>query len=228
MGKEKTIIIANWKMNPGTLKEAQELFDAVGRGVAGIAGVEVVICLPFVHIPMLHAASFKLHVGAQDCFWENPPTGGGAFTGEISPQMLKGAGCSYVILGHSERAKYLGETEDMVQKKVASALRAGLKVVLCVGENEKTPADKENLIVVYEPEWAISTEGGRAADVSRVAERVAAMRKAFKTGPILYGGSVDSSNIAAFLKETGVQGALVGAASLNAEEFIRLVKSAAM
>src|SRR3989338_4185769 len=220
------LLIANWKMNPGTAKEAQELFETVANAVEGVAGVKVVLCPPFVYIPEIvrAAPSVALGVGGQYCFWE----GKGAFTGEVSPSMLKELGCEYVILGHSERAKYLGETEDMVQKKVAAALSADLKVVLCVGENEQTPADRENLIVVYEPEWAISTEGGRAADVSRVAEKVAAMRKTFKAGPILYGGSVDSSNIASFLKEAGVQGALVGGASLNAAEFISLVKNAAL
>ena len=223
---DKPIIIANWKMNPATAREAQELFEKVAEGVKGIDGAEIVICPPFVYIPDIvrAASSPALSVGGQDCFWEEK----GAFTGEISPQMLKEAGCSHVILGHSERAKYLGETEDMVQKKVQAALAAGLKVILCIGENEETPQDAPNLIVVYEPEWAISTEGGKAANAGRVAARVVQMRQTLKTSPILYGGSVDSLNIGAFLKEAGVQGVLVGSASLDAKEFITIARNAAM
>jgi len=226
------IIVANWKMNPQTLTEAQELFEAVAKGVKGVESVEVVICPPFVYIPEIQntlrsnsgRARYKIQVGAQDCFWEEK----GAYTGEVSPSMMKDLGCSYVIVGHSERKKYLGETEDMVQQKVAAALAAGLKVVLCVGENEETPSDMPNLLVVYEPEWAISSEGGEAADLKTVALKVAEMRGTLKTTPILYGGSVDSSNIASFLKETGVQGALVGSSSLKAQEFIALVKNAVL
>jgi triosephosphate isomerase (TIM) len=220
----KKIIIANWKMNPLNMREAQELFDTVASGVEEIEGVEVVVCPPFVYLPTSNKQQLAIKIGAQDCFWENE----GAFTGEISPAMLRDFGCSYVILGHSERAKYVGETEEMVQKKVNAALAAGLKVVLCVGENEEVPKDADNLVVVYEPEWAISTEGGEAADTQKVASRVAEMRRSLQTTPILYGGSVDSSNIASFLKESNVQGALVGSASLDAKEFIELVRNAAM
>ena len=220
---KNTIIVANWKMNPGNMAEAQELFDTVGKGVAGINGVEVVLCPPFTYLSSLKSQWANVALGAQDCFWEDQ----GAFTGEVSPRMLKELGCSYVILGHSERAKYLGETEEMVQKKVAASLAAGLKVVLCVGESEATPSDMPGLIVVYEPEWAISTEGSGAADTKVVAARVAEMRGTLKTSPILYGGSVNSSNIAMFMEHGGAQGALVGSSSLDAKEFIQLVKNAA-
>jgi len=218
----KPLIIANWKMNPETAIEAQRLLDAIGKGLQGIRGVEVVICPPFLYLPMFQALEFKFQVGAQDCFWEAQ----GAYTGEVSPNMLKDLGCTHVILGHSERRKYSGETEEMVQKKMKAALAAGLKVVLCVGENEEVPDDTPNLLVVYEPEWAISSEGGGAADPKVVALKVADMRRTLQTTPILYGGSVDSSNIATFLKETGVQGALVGSASLDEKEFVSLVKNA--
>lgn len=221
--KDKILIVANWKMNPKDAVSAARLGDDIERGLHEVKNVEVVLCPPFPYIPLLKFLRDNFQLGAQDCFWEDK----GAFTGEVSPAMLKELGCSHVILGHSERAKYLGETEDMVQKKVRAALKAGLKVVLCVGEHEQTPKDMPNLMVVYEPEWAISSEGGGAADTKIVAARVAHMRKKLKTTPILYGGSVDSSNIAAFLKETGVQGALVGSASLNAKEFVALVKNAA-
>ena len=227
---KKTIIIANWKMNPRSATEARDLFEVVAKGVEGVESVEVVICSPFVYIPEIRdtlrsdsgRARYKIQVGAQDCFWEAQ----GAYTGEVSPNMLKDLGCTHVILGHSERKKYLGETEKMVQKKMKAALAAGLKVVLCVGENEEVPDDTPNLLVVYEPEWAISSEGGGAADSKVVALKVANMRRTLQTTPILYGGSVDSSNIATFLKETGVQGALVGSASLDEKEFVSLVKNA--
>ena len=220
---EKTIIIANWKMNPCTFLDAQALISEILFGAKDIKTVNIVFCPPFVYLQGLIKKYPKAVFGAQDCFWEQQ----GAFTGEVSPQMLKAMGCAYVILGHSERAKYLGETEDMVQKKVAAALAAGLKVILCVGEKEETPKDLPGLIVVYEPEWAISTEGSGAADTESVALRVAEMRRTLKTSPILYGGSVTSSNIASLIKETGVQGALVGSASLDACEFFNLVKNAA-
>lgn len=213
---EKTIIVANWKMNPKTVTEAQELYGAVPRS----SEVEIVICPPFVYLPALKG---EVAIGGQDCFWE----GKGAYTGEVSPVMLKEMGCSYVILGHSERKKYLGETEKMVQKKMKAALAAGLKVVLCVGEDEETPNDTDNLIVVYEPEWAISSEGGESADPKVVASRIEKMRSTLKTTPILYGGSTNSENIKGFL-EAGAQGALVGSASLDAKEFAALVANAQM
>lgn len=211
----KTLIVANWKMNPATVQEAQELYQAV----QGSDKVDVVVCPPFGYLSALKGG---VPIGGQDCFWENPT---GAYTGEISASMLKNLGCSYVILGHSERKKYLGETEDMVQQKVTAALAAGLKVVLCVGENEETPKDKPNLIVVYEPEWAISSEGGEAADPKVVAAKIAEMRGTLKTTPILYGGSTNSENIRTFIN-AGAQGALVGSVSLDAKEFAALVKNA--
>ncbi|HEX9722146.1 MAG TPA: triose-phosphate isomerase [Candidatus Paceibacterota bacterium] len=217
---EELYIIANWKMNPQTLDEALALANRVKEGVANTQGSKVVLCPPFPFISYI-LPSEHVEMGAQNCFWE----GKGAFTGEISPRMLKELGCTYVILGHSERAKYLGETQEMVRKKTKAALEAGLRVVLCVGENEETPADAENLIVVYEPEWAISSEGGDAADSKLVAARIAKMRETLKTTPILYGGSTNSKNIQTFL-QAGAQGALVGSASLDAEEFISLVKNA--
>jgi triosephosphate isomerase (TIM) len=219
----KTYIIANWKMNPASVKEAQDLFAAVEKGVKEIENAEVVLCPPFVYLPGIQSSSIAtVRLGAQDCFWEER----GAYTGEVSPGMLKALGCEYVILGHSERAKYLGETEDMVQKKAGAAYKAGLKVVWCLGDNEPLPSAQENLLVVYEPEWAISTEGGKAASPEQVAERVSEMRAMLKDTPILYGGSVNSSNIGMFLKEAGVNGVLVGSASLDAEEFVSLVKNA--
>src|SRR3989344_8207493 len=118
----KPLIIANWKMNPLTLAEARDIFDAVQRGIENIDQAEVVICPPFIYLSTLGAN------GAQDCFYEEK----GAFTGEVSPQMLKNLAVEYVILGHSERRKYQKETNELVGKKIEAALGAGLKVILCV------------------------------------------------------------------------------------------------
>ncbi len=241
---KKPILIANWKMNPEFFSEARKLAADVAKGVKGLKA-EVVLCPPHVFIQGVKRPG--IHVGAQNCFWKNK----GAYTGEISPSTLKKMGCSYVILGHSERKKYLGETIEQIQKKTRAAFAAKLKVVLCVGEKKKTqksrdimeelhallegmaPKDARNLIVVYEPIWAISSESGMVAMPTLVRDRTAAIRRvlAWKFAkkadliPILYGGSVDSKNIKRLMRDGNVQGALVGSASLNAREFVRLVKN---
>ena len=126
----KSIVIANWKCNPLTLTEAKELFESIEREIKDIKGVEVVICPPFVFLLALgNKSRDSIKLGAQDCFWEEK----GPFTGEISPQQLLNLGCEYVILGHSERRINLKESEEMVHKKIKTALEAGLKVILCVG-----------------------------------------------------------------------------------------------
>ncbi|HEY4509776.1 MAG TPA: triose-phosphate isomerase [Candidatus Paceibacterota bacterium] len=234
----KILIVANWKMNPKTGAEAQELFDAIGKGVSEIDGAEVVICPPFIYLSQLETKNYELKTGAQNCFWENQ----GAFTGEVSPTMLKNLGCSYVILGHSERKSNLGETLEMVSKKVRAALAAGLIPVVCIGEKfeqemsavlkDITLGQTSKLILVYEPEWAISTnKGATAATPEDCGQAIESMRKIAKKMfgaiqiPILYGGSTNSKNIRGFI-ESGAQGALVGSASLDAQEFIQLVKNA--
>ncbi|MEK7194034.1 MAG: triose-phosphate isomerase [Patescibacteria group bacterium] len=139
MGK---LIIFNWKMNPTSLKEARQIFDATKNSKLKTEDLELIICPPFVYLPEIVGLIYKtkIKLGAQDVFWENPPTGGGVYTGEISAKMLKNLGVEYVIIGHSERRKYLGETDEMINKKVLAALRAGLKVVLCVGEPTRAHA----------------------------------------------------------------------------------------
>ena len=113
----KTLIVANWKMNPQTLTEAKQLFGSIKKRIKNIKGVEVVICPPFVYLGAL-CPSGALRVGGQNCFWEE----GGAFTGEVSPKMLKDLGVEYVILGHSERRKYFGETDEIINKKLKKIL----------------------------------------------------------------------------------------------------------
>ena len=240
----KPLFIANWKMNPQKPRDAQALFREVERGVGR---AEVVLCIPFVHLSLFQNVK-SVGLGAQDCFWEER----GAYTGEISSRQLKSLGCTHVIIGHSERKRYMGETMAMVNKKVLAALRAGLRPILCIGEKKRgekqrvtqqlraallgvKKKDAAKLVIVYEPEWAISsTKASRVATPADAAILAAVMRQILeeKFGSatargirILYGGSVDSRNIAGFLKESSIQGALVGAASLNAKEFVRLVKT---
>ena len=188
----KPIIVANWKMNPLTSEEAKELFVSIGKGIKDIQKVEVVICPPFIYLPILNSKELvsDIKLGGQDCFWEEK----GPFTGEISPKQLLNLGCEYIILGHSERRINLKETEEMVNKKIKNALETGLRVILCVGggfkKNNKKGSDwcdgkcqnlkevglqlkkklkglKEanlsNLFITYEPVGAISTTpGGKA------------------------------------------------------------------
>jgi triosephosphate isomerase len=240
----KNLIVANWKMNPVKLKEAEKLFDSINRGVKGIKNTEVVICPPFIYLPLLKG----IKTGAQDCFWENK----GAYTGEISPTMLKNLACQYVIIGHSERRKYFQETDETVNKKVKAALESGLNVILCVGETEEErEQDKAEQIlhqqivaglinipvsrisqlnIAYEPIWAIGT--GNACDPEEAQKTGLLIRKIIsktynlpvsKKMRILYGGSVKSNNAESYLKEAGFQGLLVGGASLDSKEFLKIV-----
>ncbi|MDP2637068.1 MAG: triose-phosphate isomerase [bacterium] len=246
--KAQPLIVANWKMNPENSKDALELASFVTKSVKDTEA-HVVLCPSFPYIPDL-VPSKNVFIGAQDCFWEPR----GAFTGEVSPTMLRNLGCTYVILGHSERAQYQKETSSMVQKKIEAALRAGLIPVVCIGEEDKAlrktelevkminilrgiqAADLEKVVLAYEPLWAISTsEGSQPETPEELREVVAFMRGMLVTLfgaqsfqiPILYGGSVDASNIQSFLGPDKAQGALVGAMALNAQEFVALVKNAA-
>ena len=236
----KPLIVANWKMNPQTLAEANRLFNSVKNGVKNIKKVEVVICPPFLYLFDFLSRWIKsqiLKLGAQDCFWEEK----GAFTGEVSPTMLKDLGCKYVIIGHSER-RALGETNEMINKKIRAVLKANLKPILCIGETEKERKEEEtkkvlknqlekdltevrilsNLIVAYEPVWAIGT--GNFCPPKEAKKVFLFLRKILKNSLILYGGSVNSQNAADYVKKADFQGLLVGGASLDPKEFIRLVK----
>lgn len=206
----KPLIVANWKMNPSTLEEAKVIFNQIKNTGA-------VICPPFIYLSALKAN------GAQDCFWENPPTGGGAFTGEISPQMLKNLGVEYVILGHSERRKYQKETNGTVGKKLKAAISAGLKPILCVDKISQLPKDiKEGFIIAYEPLFAI---GAGKACPPETAEKIRVSIKKIVNLPVLYGGSVNSQNARGYIKEAHFDGLLVGGASLKSQEFIDIVRN---
>ena len=235
----KPIIVANWKCNPTTQQEAKRLFNLVKKGVKDVKNIEVVICSPFVYLSVLKAN------GAQDCFWE----GKGAFTGEISPLMLKDLGCQYVIIGHSERRKYQQEKDSMIYKKIEAALRRGLKPILCIDkvsqirEHQRSvkmnevhrlkkgikgiiKKDFKKIILAYEPLFAIGT--GKPCSIDKAKKmRIAIKKKLNKNIPILYGGSINSQNARDYVKKAGFQGLLVGGASLNAQEFIKIVKNVA-
>jgi len=232
----KPLVIANWKMNPRTYKEAEKLFNAVKKGIKQSES-EVIFAIPY---PYLYMGNSKFEarnpkLGAQDCFWELS----GPYTGEVSPQMLKSLGVEYVIIGHSERRSYFGETDEMINKKLKAALAAELIPILCIGEkkgedakeivtnqldkNLSGIADTSKIILAYEPVWAISTSGGEICSPEYAKTMLEFIKQRF-SGKIIYGGSVDSKISAGYIK-AGFDGLLVGNASLDAEEFIRIVNS---
>jgi len=243
-------IAGNWKMNT-TVTEAERLVLEVLDKLDRIEGVEKVLCPPFVSLVaisiMLQNSSIKL--GAQNMYFETK----GAYTGEISPLMLREL-CEFVILGHSERRWYFGETDEIVNKKVRAALANKLKPILCVGERlEENEAGRtkevvnrqvtealngiepvRDLVIAYEPVWAIGT--GKAASGAQAAATIQFIRdvvaKLWNKNVaqdlcILYGGSVTSANIAEFISHPEIDGALVGGASLKAEESVSIVEQTA-
>jgi len=250
---KKTLIIANWKMNPGTLKEAEELFNATAKEAKKLRNAKIVVCPPFLYISNLKS-SRSLKLGAQDVFWED----GDSYTGEISAKMLKNLNVEYVIIGHSEKRR-LGETDEIINKKIKAGLRNNLKVIFCAGEIERDEGGNylqfikseivkglrkiptkllKNLIIAYEPIWAISAASksrkGYHPDTPEDAREMATyikralvslFGKAAHRIPALYGGSVDSNNARDFLENGGVDGLLVGRASRNAKEFGELLKN---
>jgi triosephosphate isomerase len=239
-------------MNPSTAREAKNLFAATLRASRRLKKAELVICPPFPWLAVLLKRRQAPWLGSQDIFWAAKS---GPFTGEVSPGMLLDLGCRYAIVGHSERKRHLGETDEMINRKVLAGLEAGLKIVLCVGEwrreddrrtsvvdrtiedqflraTEKLPALRaNNLIVAYEPVWAIGTGNTDTPDDAMQAalliRKLAGRRFGRKIGdkfPVLYGGSVNSKNIREFIKEEHLDGVLVGSASADVKEFTALLK----
>ena len=251
----KPIIFANWKCNPKTLAEAKALVEAIVAGAGEILNkVEIVICPPFPYIRDLvvceykiQDTKYKIHVGAQDCFWEAE---GGPFTGTVSPAMLKDIGCEYVLLGHSERKRNFGEDEMLVNRKLKASLEVGLRPVLFFGELEPMPSESgqeeilrqleillkdievnffDKTIFVYEPAFAISTSGGKKLTPAELKEKVVFIRNHFKEKfgkeiKLVFGGSVDKDNINDYL-DSGTDGAVPGQASLKAESFLGIIKA---
>lgn len=245
----KNIIIGNWKMNPRSLKEAEKLFSGIAKGLPSLKKTEVVACAPFIYIEKLKKISKKMSLGAQDAY----PGDIGAFTGEVSTQMLYGIGAKYVILGHSER-RAMGESNIEINKKIKSALVAGLIPILCVGERVRdenhgyfnliknqleeclsgiSKISISKIIIAYEPIWAISTTIDRKdATADDCREMAIFIRKVLsdKFGQdvtqmrIIYGGSVNEKDAENFLKNGGIEGLLVGRASLDSKNFVEIIK----
>lgn len=242
------IIAGNWKMN-NTVDEAVNLIRDIKKGKKN-SDVEVVVCVPFTALwqvkKEIEGTSIKL--GAQNMHWEDR----GAFTGEISPLMLKEIGIDYVIIGHSERRQYFNETDETVNKKVKAALKYDIKPIICVGETleerekgmEKDVVkrqveaalediDKKNIediVIAYEPIWAIGT--GKTASNKDANDMISFIRQTVsdKYGEnisqsmrIQYGGSVKPNNIKELMTESDIDGALVGGASLKADDFLKLI-----
>lgn len=248
----KKIIAANWKMNKD-VKETSEFIEAFLNEMKSVDNpAEAVICPPSIGLDIAAKALKRsaVKLGAQNLHFEDD----GAYTGEISARMLKSLGVDYVIVGHSERRQYFGETDEIVAKKVKKALSAGLKVILCIGETlaerdggvtekvleRQVKADLEGLtkeqlasvVVAYEPIWAIGT--GRNATPQQAEDAHAFIRKtvagmfgkeAANSLTIQYGGSVKPDNAADLLSQPDVDGALVGGASLKPDSFVKIIKS---
>ena len=239
----------NWKMNK-TVGEAVTMVKSLKDAVADVKDVEVLVCPTYTALYAVYneIKDSNINVGAQNLFWEAK----GAFTGEISPSMAKDAGCSYVIIGHSERRQYFAETDETVNKRTKAAFGAGLIPIVCVGETleerEKnitfqvvetqikgglanlTAEEAAAVVIAYEPVWAIGT--GKTATPQQAQEVHAFIRKLYKEMyqdaadkvRILYGGSVNPKNVSDLMKQSDIDGGLVGGASLEADSFTQLVK----
>ncbi len=244
----RPLIAANWKMHT-KLGEASELAAGVARSCRELADVDMVLAPPFTALSTVASAvsGTRVQLGAQNMHWEEK----GAFTGEISPIMLKDVGCSFVIIAHSERRQFFGETDRSANRKVLAAFAHGLAPILCVGESEAerdrgvtfvvvdrqvkeglkdvAASQLETLVVAYEPIWAIGT--GRTATPAQAEEVHQSIRgqlaklfgaEAAEKVRILYGGSVKPDNVDDLMVEADIDGALVGGASLDVASFTRI------
>jgi len=232
-------------MNPSSSEEAEAIFKAVEDSLQEIfEGVKVVVAPPFLYLDKLRGLKSKTELGAQDSFFKKE----GAHTGEISPYMLKSSGVEYVIIGHSEK-RALGENDEIIGKKVKEAVVAGLKVILCVGEKEEmekeeakefilgqvrkgvSELNKEEIgeiMIAYEPVWAIGTGKNASADYAGEIAKVIkdlGEEQGVKWS-VLYGGSVKGDNAEEYLKNENLDGALVGGASLRKEEVSKIIEAA--
>lgn len=245
-------VAGNWKMN-NTIEQSVSLVNSLQKEARNIHKVDIMVAPPFTAIKSVYDAlsSSSIQVGAQDMFWEES----GAYTGEVSPMMLKDTGCKWVIIGHSERRQYFGETDETVNRKIKAALATGLKAIACVGETlQEREADKtfdvldrqvggalaglaseemDKVVIAYEPVWAIGT--GRNASAQQADEAHAKIRakvaglygkKAAEAMRILYGGSMKPANALELLKCENVDGGLIGGASLKTAEFLAIIKAA--
>ena len=244
------LIAGNWKMNK-TVGEAVDLVREVKKAISGLKEVEVAVAPPFTALYAVRGEleGSPIRLAAQNLYWEEK----GAFTGEISPLMLKEVGCDYVIIGHSERRQYFGETDETVNRKIKAALAHNLKVIFCVGETLREREEGKtfsvterqiegglkrlgeeelrDIVIAYEPVWAIGT--GKTATPEQAEEvhrfirgKVQKLysRKASEEMRIQYGGSVTPENIKGLMNQPNIDGALVGGASLKAEALSKIVR----
>ncbi|PLX97019.1 MAG: triose-phosphate isomerase [Desulfuromonas sp.] len=244
------IIAGNWKLHK-TVDEACDLVTALSAQIAEVSDVEVIVAPVFTSLAGVAAAlkGSKITLAAQNCF----PEPQGAYTGEVSPALLKDVGCSAVIVGHSERRQLFGETDTFINRKVKALLEAGLQPIFCIGEtlDEREGGEMydvlqrqvhkgleglsseqmQKIVIAYEPVWAIGT--GKTASTEQAAEAHAFIRGLVsglfdnvtaEAVRILYGGSVKPDNVDALMAEADVDGALVGGASLKADDFARIVR----
>lgn len=245
--KNKKIIIANWKMNPSSSKEAEALFKTLLKNLDRTKA-SVVICPPSIYLERLYKISKKIPLGLQNIYFG----GEGASTGEISGNMAKNSGAKFVILGHSER-RAMGEDSDTISKKIKTALYVGLTPILCIGEKIRDESHEHfsvikaqlegalagvtksyvpEIIIAYEPVWAIGNQAMREARPEEFREVAIFIKKTLsdKFGidsagkvKIIYGGSVHPKNVSSFITDGGVEGFLVGRDSLNAKKFIEII-----
>lgn len=254
---QKIVIIANWKCNPSTEREAENLLREIKKGIKKIRNTEVIIVPPFVYLPvvrdkiLLKSKEGIWKVGAQNCFWENS----GAFTGEISPLMLKELGVEYVILGHSERRIYFGETDEVIAKKLKAILENKLSPILCIGETKEGREEKKiekvlkrqlkeilspishfslptsDLVIAYEPIWAIGTGDFCSPDEAKKAllfikkELIEILPRYLSQNIRIIYGGSVDSENAKNYINIGFKGLLIGGASLIPQEFIKIVNS---
>jgi len=247
------LVVANWKMHGG-LAESGELAQAVRDGLKRPRGVEVAICPPFTSLTAVAAAlvGSPILLGGQNCHWESR----GAFTGEVSAEMLAEAGCRLVIVGHSERRQVMRETDDEINRKIGACLRAGVQPLLCVGETAEErrqgltftvvegqlragwaglgAAEIGRCLLAYEPIWAIGTgvnaTPAQAAEVHGYLRGLVSQlssKEVASATRILYGGSVKADNAGDLTQEPEIDGALVGGASLQAPSFVAIVRKSA-
>jgi triosephosphate isomerase len=246
---KKPLMAGNWKMNKN-ISESVNFVRILKTAVSDIKDVDVLICPTFLSANAVYneVRGSNINVGAQNLFWEQK----GAFTGEVSACMLKDAGCSYVLIGHSERRQYFEETNETVNKKIKAALSNGIVPIVCVGESLKEREENATfqvieeqirkslsgfsqeeacqLVIAYEPVWAIGT--GKTATPQQAQELHAFIRKIYSQMynniadkiRIIYGGSVKPDNISELMKQPDIDGGLVGGASLEVESFVKLVK----
>ncbi len=242
----KPLFAANWKMHKTPAQAADYVASFWAPAEAFVTRVDIALCAPFVDLETLRIAlaPSSVKIGAQDCYWERE----GAFTGEISASMLKAVDVSYCIVGHSERRRLFGETDDMVARKVAALLAVGITPILCVGEtleekqqgltaervSAQIMADVGNLsdderaaiVIAYEPIWCIGTGlGDDPASANATIATIRGLLGGLDRARVLYGGSMNVQNAAAFCAEPEINGGLIGSASLDPRAFVQLIKS---